>query len=289
MTRKILDEHVRWRLLSNLRNARTVTDDLFQLVRPEALYDRPIPERHRIVFYLGHLEAFDWTPICAGPFAMHSSQNELDRLFAFGIDPTSGDPPDDKPSDWPREREILQYNRNVREAVDRCLNYASHDQLFWVAIEHRLMHAETLTYMLHWLPFEGKQAEIFSIDRQGDPVRSWQQDIPSGVATLGMPKAAVAFGWDNEFDAHQVDVPAFSIDMYKVTNAEYHEFVRVGGYDEPSFWSSDGWEWVTRTGTQHPKFWLRQGGRWFYRTMFADIPLPLSWPVYVSHAEAQAY
>src|SRR5215468_10843916 len=165
----------------DLHVARRQTDELFQVVHDDSFYERPIPERHRIVFYLGHLEAFDWNLICAGPFAMNSSQKEFDRLFAFGIDPTSGDLPDDKPGDWPPEREILQYNRNVREAVDRSLNYASHDQIFWVAIEHRLMHAETLTYMLHWLQFEGKQAQIFSIDRQGDPVRSWQQDIPSGV------------------------------------------------------------------------------------------------------------
>ena len=26
-----------------------------------------------------------------------------------------------------------------------------------------------------------------------------------------------------------------------------------------------------------------------YRTMFEDVPLPLDWPVYVSHAEASAY
>ena len=29
-------------------------------VKPEFLYERPIAERHRIIFYMGHLEAFDW-------------------------------------------------------------------------------------------------------------------------------------------------------------------------------------------------------------------------------------
>src|SRR5215472_13004664 len=108
-------------LLHRIADARQKSDALFQLVQPEALYDRPIPERHRIVFYLGHLEAFDGNLICAGSLGMNSSQKEFDRLFAFGIDPTSGDLPDDKPGDWPPEREILQYNRNVREAVDRSL------------------------------------------------------------------------------------------------------------------------------------------------------------------------
>ena len=43
-----------------LTEARRQTDELLQIVRPDSLYERPIPERHRIIFYLGHLEAFDW-------------------------------------------------------------------------------------------------------------------------------------------------------------------------------------------------------------------------------------
>ena len=38
-----------------LQDARKETDKLFDLVRPEFLYERPIAERHRIVFYIGHL------------------------------------------------------------------------------------------------------------------------------------------------------------------------------------------------------------------------------------------
>ena len=49
-------------LQGRLNAARARGDELFQIVRPEAIYDRPLPERHRIIFYLGHLEAFDWNP-----------------------------------------------------------------------------------------------------------------------------------------------------------------------------------------------------------------------------------
>jgi len=51
---------VRHALLDRLADARANTDQLFGIVKPDALYDRPIPERHRIIFYIGHLEAFDW-------------------------------------------------------------------------------------------------------------------------------------------------------------------------------------------------------------------------------------
>ena len=47
-------------LLDRLDLARVQTDQLFEVVRPDALFDRPIAERHRIIFYMGHLEAFDW-------------------------------------------------------------------------------------------------------------------------------------------------------------------------------------------------------------------------------------
>ena len=40
--------------------ARAQTDSLFRLIAPETLYSRPIAERHRLIFYLGHFEAFDW-------------------------------------------------------------------------------------------------------------------------------------------------------------------------------------------------------------------------------------
>jgi len=47
-------------LLERMVDARRRSDALFDIVRTEAIYDRPIPERHRIIFYVGHLEAFDW-------------------------------------------------------------------------------------------------------------------------------------------------------------------------------------------------------------------------------------
>ena len=65
------------------------TDALFGLVRPEAFYDRPVPERHRIIFYFGHLEAFDWNLVRQAA-AVPSFHPELDQLFAFGIDPGQG-------------------------------------------------------------------------------------------------------------------------------------------------------------------------------------------------------
>ena len=56
-----------------------------------------------------------------------------------------------------------------------------------------------------------------------------------------------------------------------------------------SFWSEAIGSGKRRTQISHPVFWRKTERRWLYRTMFEEIPLPLDWPVYVSHAEASAY
>ena len=155
-------------LLERLADSRSLTDALFRRVRTDALYDRPIPERHRLVFYIGHLEAFDWNLIAGQALGLGPAHKEFDRLFAFGIDPVGGGLPTDQPSDWPRLAEIDAYNVRVREQLDHILADSSHasaghwqypeEIMLNVAIEHRLMHAETLAYMLHQLPQDRKIA-----------------------------------------------------------------------------------------------------------------------------------
>ena len=293
------DVEIRRGLLGRLAEARRQTDKLFDLVRPDALYERPIPERHRIIFYLGHLEAFDWNLLHPRITTSKVFDPEFDRLFAFGIDPVDGGLPSDQPADWPSEPEIRRYRSRVRATLDAALvdrsfcNWAGDESprvLLNVAIEHRLMHAETLAYILHQLPYEhkGKEPQI-SAPRAG-PLERGMIAIPGGPVTLGMPRDPAIFGWDNEYDATTADVPAFAIDRYKVTNREYLKFVEAGGYQQRNLWSAADWDWKETRGIAHPLFWSSAGdGAWRYRGMFQEIPLPLDWPVYVSHAEAGAY
>jgi ergothioneine biosynthesis protein EgtB len=287
-------------LLHRLREARALSDEIFAIVRPEALYDRPIPERHRIVFYLGHLEAFDWNLLNGRLFDLPPLSPALETLFAFGIDPVDGGLPSDQPKDWPAREEVEAYNRRVRETLDERL--AAWDesserqrevaQLLHVAIEHRLMHVETLSYMLHQLPIDRKyrregQPGPAAVALSGPP---HSIKIPKGNATLGLRRSEDGpFGWDNEFEEHSVFVPAFLIDERKVTNSEFLRFLTAGGYQERSLWGDDDWNWRVASGTTHPAFWVRRDNRWFQRAMFDELPLPADWPVYVSHAEASAY
>ena len=105
-------------LAEALEDARARTDELFGVLVPEALYDRPIPERHRNIFYLGHLEAFDWNLIGRKTLEMPSFHPEFDKLFEFGIDPPVGRLPEDQPSDWPSVAEVKRSNARARQAIE---------------------------------------------------------------------------------------------------------------------------------------------------------------------------
>jgi len=285
-------------LSHRLFQARRESDSLFDLVRNDAIYERPIPERHRIIFYLGHLEAFDWNLLHERVFGVKSFLPELDRLFAFGIDPVGGGLPSDQPSDWPSLEFVRDYVARIREELDRKLaDGIGHldstefplDTLLNVAIEHRLMHVETLAYMLHQLPVERKIRQRAPVPPHASPVSPTMIHIPAGEATLGLARSTEAFGWDNEFEMHPVRVGAFEIDRYKVSNGQFLDFISAGGYYAAEFWSEEDWNWKTDQRISHPVFWKRVDESWLYRTMFDEIPLPLEWPVYVSHAEAAAY
>jgi len=131
--------------------------------------------------------------------------------------------------------------------------------------------------------------QVESPDLPLSPVVARSIEIPAGAATLGLSHADEVFGWDNEYEAHTTQVPEFAIDQYKVSNWQYLDFIAAGGYETRSFWSDDDWAWKSKAGISHPVFWKRAAAYWLYRTMFEEIPLPMDWPVYVSHAEAAAY
>ena len=62
--------------------------------------------------------------------------------------------------------------------------------------------------------------------------------VPAGPFNMGTSTEPWAL--DNERPAHQVDVPAFWIDTFPVTNADYAAFVDAGGYDDPRWWTAGG-------------------------------------------------
>jgi len=160
---------------------------------------------------------------------------------------------------------------------------------------------------------------------RGDPTRAAPRvvAIPAGRTTLGRERpaelepprnfaaavdggATAAFGWDNEFPAVAVDVPAFGVDALPVTVGAYAAFVAAGGYSDAALWADADWQWARQAGVDAPASWVPVppssadgggggggcGGGWAVRTVDGEaVPLAAAaaWPVAVSLAEARAY
>jgi iron(II)-dependent oxidoreductase len=311
------------------RRNRARSEAIFDLIDPSAYYSRPISLRNPIVFYEGHLPAFSVIAFLRRGLGLPPVDARLEQLFERGIDPeseASAVPRSGASTVWPSRDEVRAFARACDDAVIAAMSSLPTGSQplegLYTALEHEAMHQETLLYMWHRLPYEQKRRGLRSAllgdgDRGsgiGDRSRSHSEVradipasvvIPAGVAQLGADRDSVAFGWDNEFEAHEVHVPAFDIDTLPVTNAQYLEFIAAAGYSKRELWSEEGWEWIRAEAVTHPAFWLPRSPTpdprsptpdprspvpdWHWRGMFEAIPLPLDWPVYVSHAEASAY
>jgi gamma-glutamyl hercynylcysteine S-oxide synthase len=297
-TRTVLN---RAALLDTFRRTRERSSAIFDVVPPEGRLARPISLRHPIVFYEGHIPAFYVNTIIKKGLGQPGVDEALERLFARGIDPE-----DERAAAgrtigrWPVREALRAFVDASDRLVERALETVDldrsdnpvldHAEGVFASLEHEAMHQETLLYILHCLPYDHKRAPVSSRPVVGaDPPAPARVSIPAGRATLGADAARVPFGWDNEFTAHTVDVPAFGIGAFNVTNRDYLQFVEEGGYRTPGWWSVDDWAWRENQGVEHPLFWNRRGGQWMWRGLFEAVPLPLAWPVYITHAEASAY
>ena len=283
------------------RETRQRTAGMFDLLTEEAYYEQPIPLRHPVVFYEGHIPAFSVNTLIKRGLGREGLDEDLERLFARGIDPedqTSADATALR--SWPTRETVRQYAADADQAILDALDHAEIErdgdpvlhrgQAVFALIEHEELHQETLAYMWHRLPMSRKRRPAdATVLIDGTVPDRRRVEIPAGRATLGAMPDEIPFGWDNEFPRLWVEVPAFAIDAHNVTNQQYLEFIEAGGYTNPEWWSDPDWAWRTGAGVEHPPFWFRQAGEWFWRGMFELIPLPPSWPVYVSQAEASAY
>lgn len=136
--------------------------------------------------------------------------------------------------------------------------------------------------------------------RAGDPVLTAPPPPPAAVRVTGevvVPPGPFTMGtstepWalDNERPAHQVYVPGFAIDAAPVSNGQYAAFIADGGYDDPRWWSPEGWAHRQAAALVAPMHWCRDGDGWAYTRFGRTEPVVADEPVvHVCFYEAQAY
>jgi gamma-glutamyl hercynylcysteine S-oxide synthase len=275
-------------LESVLEHARKRTEALLEPLADEQLTRQFSPLQSPLVWDLAHIGYFEelWLLRCLG--ARMPFDPRLDDLYdAFRHER--------------RERSALlvlqpdearAFVADVRRRVLSLLEEIELDQddpllrdgfVYAIVVQHELQHQET---MLQTLQLSGREYPTPEHGMRAASPEVEEIVLPGGPFILGSEHP---WAYDNERPAHLVDVPAFAIERYPVTNARYVEFVDGGGYRDRRLWSDDGWAWLRGEQARAPLFWEQKAGEWKRLRFGRREALPPAEPVqHVSYWEAEA-
>lgn len=98
------------------------------------------------------------------------------------------------------------------------------------------------------------------------------------------------FAFDNESPRHRAYIPAYLLASRLTTNGEFLEFMEAGGYHQPEWWLSSGWNAAQQGHWQAPLYWENRDGEWWHYTLWGMQPINKYEPVtHVSYYEADAF
>jgi ergothioneine biosynthesis protein EgtB len=195
----------------------------------------------------------------------------------------------------PSFTQVREYRRHVDAAMLKLLEHPSAKiaELATIGLNHEQQHQELIvTDAKHALwsnplrpAFRPKEC---AAQTEAAPLQ-WT-DFPGGIQTIGY--GGKGFCFDNELPRHDVLLQPFVLACRLVTNAEFLEFMRDGGYRRPELWLSDGWDTARAQDWNAPLYWEEQEGSWRYytatgmRSVEEDAAVPVA---HVSYYEADAY
>ena len=197
----------------------------------------------------------------------------------------------------PSVADVAAYRRHVDAAVAQLIETAPDDKtpeifaLLEIGLHHEQQHQELMfTDLLHAFaqnPFDPAYLPDWQAPRpqSGD---GGYVPLPSGLRTIG--HEGDDFCFDNEKPAHQTYLQPACIARNLVTNGEWLDFMRDGGYVTPALWLSDGWAAVETQGWSSPAYWRQIAGEWFSQTLGGVKPVDPAMPVcHISYYEADAF
>lgn len=228
--------------------------------------------------------------------------SHFERLFEVGVDPEK---PDEIANIFDNLRqadvaEVWQYRQKVYDRISEFIHNMAialpidPEHPLWalmMAIEHQYIHIETSSMLIRQLPAEQLQRpESWQYAAaNGYTKQNEMLEVAGNTVRLGKSQDSNIYGWDIEYGDRLVKVETFQASKYLITNSEFLDFVKDGGYENQNYWHQQSWAWKVEHNIQHPKFWIPNSDGYQYRAMFDEITMPFDFPVEVNHYEAIAY
>jgi len=198
----------------------------------------------------------------------------------------------------PTVQEIWTYREEIDRQITRLVEHCDDATLselqpiLEIGLNHEQQHQELLATDIKYILFQpplypAYQQRPETERKQLQPVGGWQA-FDAGV--FGIGHQGDGFAFDNELPRHDRLLRPFKLANDLVSNGQYLEFMRAGGYADPAFWLSDGWEASQREAWCAPLYWLERDGGWHTFTQYGLQPMAEDEPVmHLSYYEADAY
>src|ERR1043166_908308 len=182
-------------LLARFREGRARSKQIFAIPVEEAYYERPIALRTPIVFYEGHLPAFNVNTLMKLALRENGIDEHYETLFARGIDPEDEVSVKNPTDLWPTRNCVQKYGAQSDEMIEQALESATIEdddvpqlrnaEAALAILEHEEMPQETFRYMMHNLPYEKKRVSSDAGRIAGATQKQELIAIPAGEATGG--------------------------------------------------------------------------------------------------------
>ncbi|RXJ76182.1 methyltransferase [Arcobacter sp. F155] len=278
-------------------------EKLFDLLKDkEHIFKQPNRLRHPLVFYYGHTATFFINKLNIANIIDKRINKTYESIFAIGVDEMSWDDLNDEHYTWPTYEQTKAYRDEVKklvlELIDTIeftmpINWDSPMWIILMGIEHENIHIETSSVLLRELNLKYlKEEELFTYCNEFNDSFPQNElvEVKGGEVILEKDyDNPIYYGWDNEFSFHKATIRDFKASKYLVSNGEFLEFVKEGGYSKPEYFTKDGEEWLEFSKAKHPTFWVKKEGRYYLREINRIVPLPLNYPVDINVYEAEAF
>ena len=186
--------------------------------------------------------------------------------------------------------EIRAWRRAVDEALAAALPDLPSEALRLVAlgIEHEQQHQELLMTDILATFAENPTEPVYApLDRAPGFATEPMRFLAGREGLVEIGASDQGFAFDCERPRHRALLHPHALADRCVTNGEWAEFIADGGYDSPTLWLSEGWDWRQREGVTAPLYWRGSGeaftlaGR---RALAPDAPV-----AHISYYEADAF
>lgn len=304
------------RVLADFVNVRKFSEKLCKPLKPEDYNLQAIAETSPAKWHLAHTSWFFETFILKkfqSNYSCFDPQYEyLFNSYYYSIGEQYPRPNRGLLSK-PDVEEVYRYRQFVTEKIQQLINQLTDINsdslnevisLIRLGINHEQQHQELLLtdikYNLFQNPIfpayrDSSELVVHSLpeDKSLPPVE-WiafdEQLVSIGDNHTVSPISQSSFVYDNETPKHKFYRHSFLVANRLTTNGEYLKFIEQGGYSDPQYWLSDGWDAVRNQKWQAPLYWYQQDGNWYIYTLNGVQSLQLDQPVtHVSYYEADAF